>query len=498
MNRLKTYLSKIIAVVMIGIICAAAVSINATAAGATKISDKGLSLIKTFEGCRLTAYKATSSEEYYTIGWGHYGPDVKKGMTITQAQADKLLVDDMAQYENAVVKFANKYNRTFTQNQFDALVSFTYQNGCYSWSTHEKYEMHQYMAGLKSYDEGTLYRTFMAWSNDYTAGLVKRRLAECAIFLTPDSTPYELWEIDPNVNFRQSYTTNSTSYGFFRSYALVVVTEKKNNQGYTWGKTRYYMGNENSGSAKTGWVALKYANKRYGTLTPPATTAKPTTTTKKPTTTTTTTQKPTTTTVKPTTVTTTLDHDPIYPFEENENLGDVNDDGKVTAADVLIMRKYIAGQDFGDYEVINSGNVKSSTSLNGGTDTTLSEEQQPSVTAADMTDVSDVQNSGTLIGTTAQTAGVSESVTADTQISGEIDVTAVHSGSESGLVMNQAEESVLQSETEGESTTAADTSANVKSKVLILDRMDINNDKKTTAADVLMMRKHIAGNRVFY
>ena len=44
-----------------------------------KISSNGLNLLKRFEGCRLTAYKCFSHEKYYTIGYGHYGADVKEG-----------------------------------------------------------------------------------------------------------------------------------------------------------------------------------------------------------------------------------------------------------------------------------------------------------------------------------------------------------------------------------------------------------------------------------
>ena len=50
----------------------------------------GLALIKQFEGCRLKAYKPFAYEQYWTIGWGHYGADVTKGQTITQAQADAM------------------------------------------------------------------------------------------------------------------------------------------------------------------------------------------------------------------------------------------------------------------------------------------------------------------------------------------------------------------------------------------------------------------------
>lgn len=90
-----------------------------------KISEAGLNLIKSFESCKLKAYKCVSTEKYYTIGWGHYGADVTADMTITKEQADAFLVADVAKFENYVNATGLKLN----QNQFDALVSFTYNCG---------------------------------------------------------------------------------------------------------------------------------------------------------------------------------------------------------------------------------------------------------------------------------------------------------------------------------------------------------------------------------
>ena len=94
---------------------------------AMKISDQGIALIKSFEGCRLTAYKAVSTEKYYTIGWGHYGADVKAGQTISQDEADALLFSDIQRF----VRYTNAQIKLFTpsQEQFDALVSFCYNCG---------------------------------------------------------------------------------------------------------------------------------------------------------------------------------------------------------------------------------------------------------------------------------------------------------------------------------------------------------------------------------
>lgn len=89
------------------------------------ISKLGLEIIKKYEGLQLKAYKALSTEEYYTIGYGHYGADVKEGMTITETQAEAYLKADCASAEKAV----NAIGKGFNQNQFDALVSFTYNCG---------------------------------------------------------------------------------------------------------------------------------------------------------------------------------------------------------------------------------------------------------------------------------------------------------------------------------------------------------------------------------
>jgi len=92
-----------------------------------KISQTGIDLIKNFETCKLTAYKALSTEKYYTIGWGHYGADVKAGQTISQDEADALFLSDLQRF----VKYTNTYtkNLALNQDQFDALVSFCYNCG---------------------------------------------------------------------------------------------------------------------------------------------------------------------------------------------------------------------------------------------------------------------------------------------------------------------------------------------------------------------------------
>lgn len=90
-------------------------------------SNQGVELIKLFEGFRSKAYKAVSTEKYYTIGYGHYGADVKRGQTITDNQGEQLLVNDLKKFEAKVNEYNNRYN--FNQHEFDALVSFAYNIG---------------------------------------------------------------------------------------------------------------------------------------------------------------------------------------------------------------------------------------------------------------------------------------------------------------------------------------------------------------------------------
>lgn len=96
----------------------------------------GAKLIKKWEGCakkrpdgRFDAYPDPGSAdgEPWTIGWGSTGPDVKKGVIWTQAQADARFEQDLVEYAAEVSAFIG--TTPTTQDQFDALVSFHYNTG---------------------------------------------------------------------------------------------------------------------------------------------------------------------------------------------------------------------------------------------------------------------------------------------------------------------------------------------------------------------------------
>ncbi len=143
-----------------------------------KISQKGLDLIKKYEGCRLTAYKPVPTEKYYTIGYGHYSPSVTKGMTITMAIAEQLLREDLAKFERVV----NNIGVPLRQHEFDALVCSCYNigEGNFNSSTLRKKVIE------KSRKDAEIQAEFKKWNKaggKVLNGLVKRRAEEAELWM---------------------------------------------------------------------------------------------------------------------------------------------------------------------------------------------------------------------------------------------------------------------------------------------------------------------------
>lgn len=142
------------------------------------IGAAGLALIQKFEGCRLKAYKPVKTEKYWTIGWGHYGPDVREGQTITQAEADAMLKADCQRFADAVDNPAYcPLTAQLNANQRDALISFTFNcgAGCLKTLCRGR-SLSQICAAMALYDKS---------NGKPLAGLTRRRAAEQALFNTP-------------------------------------------------------------------------------------------------------------------------------------------------------------------------------------------------------------------------------------------------------------------------------------------------------------------------
>jgi len=206
-----------------------------------KLSNTGLALIKSFEGVRLTAYKAVPTEEHWTIGYGHYGPDVKQNMKITQAKADEYFKKDVERFEKAVndnVKVA------INQNQFDALVSFTYNCGDGALQRSDLLKLlnqGKYEAAADQFD------LWNKSSGKVLAGLVKRRAKEKELFLKdlPKETVVKATETKV-----ASTTTSVKTYKVTKqhnAYATAADAKAKKNKKGTVKAGSYYVFNESQG-----------------------------------------------------------------------------------------------------------------------------------------------------------------------------------------------------------------------------------------------------------
>lgn len=140
-----------------------------------KTSQIGIDLIKSFEGCKLTAYKCSAGVN--TIGFGNTyytnGNKVKLGDKITQDEANKLFLDLLPKYEKTVL---NNIKIPLTQNQFDALVSFCWNCGSSNtlFSLINNKSIHVYDWWVSHYIKG---------GGKILNGLVRRRKAEADLFI---------------------------------------------------------------------------------------------------------------------------------------------------------------------------------------------------------------------------------------------------------------------------------------------------------------------------
>ena len=137
-------------------------------------SAAGLAMTKQLEGLRLTAYQDQAGR--WTIGYGHAGPDVHPGLTITQAQAEQLLESDLAA---AVASVNRAVTSGINQSQFDALVDFVFNLGCGSLLASTL------LRHVNAGDFTAAAQQFLLWDHAGGAvvpGLLERRRAELQLF----------------------------------------------------------------------------------------------------------------------------------------------------------------------------------------------------------------------------------------------------------------------------------------------------------------------------
>jgi lysozyme len=147
--------------------------------GGQQISALGIKLLTTFEGCKLESYD--DGVGVWTIGYGHTA-DVVPGMTITQAEAEDFLIQELAEFESYVTDLVEV---DLSSEQFSALVCFCYNVGP------EAFGGSTLLKLLNTGDFEGAANQLLRWNKgggEPMLGLTRRRLAEQALFR---SQPWE-------------------------------------------------------------------------------------------------------------------------------------------------------------------------------------------------------------------------------------------------------------------------------------------------------------------
>jgi GH24 family phage-related lysozyme (muramidase) len=148
-----------------------------------RVSQKGIDLIKKFEGIRLKSYICPAG--VLTIGYGHTGSDVYPNQQITEEEAERLLWKDTESAQQTVSSFVSvKIN----QNEYDSLVSFTFNVGPTAFVNSTLLKLLNHGADRKVV-AGEFDRWVKAGGDEPVPGLVRRREAEKALFLEKSKHP---------------------------------------------------------------------------------------------------------------------------------------------------------------------------------------------------------------------------------------------------------------------------------------------------------------------
>lgn len=152
-----------------------------------KASEQIKNFIKAHEGLRLATYRCPSG--VYTIGYGHTGPGVTPGKTITRQQADELFDKDISSFEDSLNAHLSARGLAPSQRQYDALLSFTYNTGI-----HNLLASTLWKKFCTDPADSTIAGEFRRWvygGGKKLPGLVKRRHAEALIYTTGKAEGYE-------------------------------------------------------------------------------------------------------------------------------------------------------------------------------------------------------------------------------------------------------------------------------------------------------------------
>ncbi|MCI7805501.1 MAG: bacterial Ig-like domain-containing protein [Oscillospiraceae bacterium] len=229
------------------------------AGNAMKAGQDCIDLIKEAEG--FSQYKYWDYSQW-TIGYGTGVGADEYPDGITEEEAEQLLKDALGTYEGYVNKFADKYDIELKQNQFDALVSLSYNMGNI-WSAYDDFDLKNYLIdGSEKHSFLEIAKGFGEWrkaGGSVLQGLVNRREEETKLFLSDRTdSDSEIWRVntESGINLREDAGTSAEKSGFLMYNTIYEVTEKKMCDGSLWGKT-YADGKEQ-------WCVLDFSKYMVG------------------------------------------------------------------------------------------------------------------------------------------------------------------------------------------------------------------------------------------
>ena len=215
------------------------------------ISNDGIDFIKSLEGFSQYAYW---DYEQWTIGYGTACEENEYPNGITEAEADALLRSAVVKYELYVNDFVSSNSIELNQNQYDALVSFTYNLGNI-WGN--SFTLKTYLInGIENYTDDQIKAAFgehVTAGGQVLAGLVSRRNLEAELFLSGDDSQTSMSELyETTTAWLAMRDGPGTSYEALTSLpkgTQVTITQISGN----WGYTTY--------DGYSGWISLNYAQK---------------------------------------------------------------------------------------------------------------------------------------------------------------------------------------------------------------------------------------------
>lgn len=198
-----------------------------------KISKDCIALVKEFEGCQLRGYICPAGVP--TIGYGYTGKingkTITTSTTITAGQAEDLLAADLERFANHVRKFDSTYH--WSQNEFDALVSFAYNVGSINALTQNKRRTKAQIAqAMLLYNKA---------AGKVLAGLTRRRKAEQALFLQTNETGKD----DDTVALEMKVVKNGSKGNTVKAVQILL-----NGLGYPCGNADGVFGNRTLSAVK--------------------------------------------------------------------------------------------------------------------------------------------------------------------------------------------------------------------------------------------------------